>query len=712
MRSRLFLASRIHIWFNVLTPFSDSMIQARTIRIWVGTVFFVSIVPTLLGLAGISFATPTQPLDLDLVLDLASPEAPNSAELMDAVHHFLSGSFIHTILEWSAFAAATLTAILAFLHFTLHRDVIAPVMGLVLFYAGCMDAFHTLAADRLISAAGNSVDLIPFTWVLCRLFSGVILVMGLILAATANSPLLPKKLRFLGKSWLGSSTLIGLIGVGLGYLAYWTISICLNSKHLPQTLFPEFWITRPWDVIPLILFLSLGLWGLPRFYRQHPSYFSLALWVSMIPQVVTQLHMAFGSTALFDNSFNVAHFVKIIAYLVPFSGLCLSYIQMNRERALAIRELRQANHSLVRLERLSSDRAEALDRALIDLQETQSQLIHAEKMSGLGQLVAGIAHEINNPVGFIRGNLRHAESYAQDLIRLIQAYQSAYPDRPENLREIEGELDLEFVQTDFPKLMHSMQNGVLRINSIVLALRSFSGLDEEGMKWLNLQSSIDHALLILNHRLSGGAVGGQESPQVSPLFPGSTSLAPKAPAPQSPASKSPIIVETHYDSIPPVLCYCDQINQVLLHLITNAVDALEESIKTGRAHADSTWQPTLYLALMNLGDRVRVVVRDNGNGIPEAHRDRLFNPFFTTKPVGHGTGLGLSVSERIVKFHGGSLKFVTEVNCGTEFQVELPQQPDMPTAMPTDTPTDIPTDRPTDIPTDTPTDTPTDRPIE
>ncbi len=637
------------------------MIQARTIQIWVGTVLFVSLVPALLGLFGVSFATPTEALDLDLVLQLASPEAPNSAKLMDAVHHFLSGSFVHTILEWSAFAAATLTAILAFLHFTLHRDFVAPVMGLVLFYAGCMDAFHTLAADRLINAAGNSVDLIPFTWVLCRLFSGVILVIGLGLAATTSSRLLPKKLKFIGRSWIGSSTLIGLIGIGLGCLAYWTILICLKSENLPQTIFPEAWIARPWDVIPLILFLGLGLWGLPKFYRQNPSYFSLALWVSMIPQVVTQLHMAFGSTMLFDTSFNIAHFLKIIAYLVPFSGLCLSYIQMNRERALAIGELRQANQSLVRLERLSSDRAAALNQALLDLRETQSQLIHAEKMSGLGQLVAGIAHEINNPVGFIRGNLRHAETYAQELMDLIREYQSTYPDRPAHLKQIEEDLDLEFIQTDFPKLMHSMQNGVLRINSIVLALRSFSGLDEEGMKWLNLQSSMEHALLILNHRLSSGSAGSESS------------------TPNSQTSKPAIVVETHYDSIPSVLCYCDQINQVLLHLITNAVDALEEAIKAGRFYQDATWQPTLSLELINLGDRVRAIVRDNGIGIPEAHRDHLFNPFFTTKPVGHGTGLGLSVSERIVKFHGGSLKFVTEVNRGTEFQVELPQQPDSPT---------------------------------
>ncbi|XGV88482.1 MAG: ATP-binding protein [Limnothrix sp. BL-A-16] len=627
------------------------MIQPRTIQVWVGAVLVITILPSLFELAGVSFSTVIQPLDPTVIPAMTDPSFVQDPELVDGLHRMLAGSFTHTILEWSAFAAATLTAVLAFLHFTLHRDLVTPLIGLVLFYAGCMDAFHTLAADRLIDSAGSSVDLIPFTWVLCRLFSGTILTLGLVAITNTNSHLLPDRWQWVGRSGLGSSALIGFTSLGLGLLAYLTIWLCLTSQKLPPTLFPDAIVTRPWDLGPLVLFALLGLWGLPRFYEKYPSYFSLALWVSMIPQVATQLHMVFGSTALFDSGFNIAHFLKIVAYLVPFSGLCLSYVQVNRERTVAIGDLRRANESLTELERLSSDRAAVLNQVLLDLRNTQSQLIHAEKMSGLGQLVAGIAHEINNPVSFIRGNLLYAKNYTKDLIDVVRAYQETYPDRPEHLQDLEAELDLPFIQDDFLKLMDSMQNGVLRINSIVLALRSFSGLDEEGMKPLNLQSSIKHALLILNHRLTGN---------------------------DSMAKKTGLSVnlETRYEAVSPVLCYPDQINQVLLHLLTNALDALEEAIRQDRQCQDPNWQPMLAVSLVNLGDRVRVLVRDNGMGIPESARDQLFDPFFTTKPVGRGTGLGLSVSERIVKSHGGLIEFSTAIGQGTEFRVELPIKPD------------------------------------
>jgi signal transduction histidine kinase len=410
-------------------------------------------------------------------------------------------------------------------------------------------------------------------------------------------------------------------------------------------------------LVPLGLFSLLGLWILPNFYRVHANYFSFSLWIGTIPQIATQLHMAFGSTHLFDTDFNSAHFLKIIAYLVPFSGLCLSYIQTNRERAIALEELKTANQSLLRLERLANDRADDLDRALVNLRQTQSQLIHAEKMSGLDRLVAGIAHEINNPVGFIAGNLRYADNYMQDLISLLEAYQETFPNRPLSLQKLECDIDLPFLRSDFPKLMGSVQKGANRISSIVLALRSFSGLDEQGLKPLNLQSSLQHGLLLLNHRISVSGRSKQAADQ--------------------PYSRPAIAIETSYaDNVPDVLCYANQINQVLLHLLTNAIDALDEAMTGGRQEREPNWQPKLCLGLAAVGDRVRVTVQDNGAGIPATVQDRLFDPFFTTKPVGKGTGLGLSVSERIVKAHGGSIRFHSVSDRGTTFEVELPRRPD------------------------------------
>lgn len=622
------------------------MPQARTVKIWVGIVLAVSILPVLLQWSGRSFATLSVSLDVDTASYL-SPE-----DLNDALHYALAGSLVHTVLEWSAFGAATLTAVLAFLHFFIHHDWITPVIGLMLFYAGCMDAFHILAADRLLLSVASTAELTPFTWTLCRTFTACILIVGIVAIQHSYRRTLAQRLTGRHSIWLLAS-----LAMVFSLVAYGIAGAGLNTESIPRMIFSDGLITRPWDLLPLGLFAILGLGILPRFHRIHRNYFSLSLWVSTIPQVATQLHMAFGSIELFDTDFNAAHFLKIVAYLVPFSGLCLSYIRANQERTIALEQLQVANQSLIKLEQVANDRAEELNQVLIDLRQTQSQLIHAEKMSGLDRLVAGIAHEINNPVSFIGGNLRYAKNYMQDLIQVLEAYQVTWPDRPTFLQELEHKIDLPFLQSDFPNLMGSIQRGADRISAIVSALRSFSGLDEQGVKPLNLQLGLQHALLMLSHRLD---------PQRSALADSSST-----------AAFPSVIVETHYaPDVPEILCYPNQINQVLLHLLTNAIDALDEALQGGRLEREPGWQPQICLALTALGDQVEIMIRDNGVGIPSAVQDRLFDPFFTTKPVGQGAGLGLAVSERIIKAHGGTIVFCSICDQGTEFQIKLPCQPD------------------------------------
>jgi signal transduction histidine kinase len=622
------------------------MPQARTIKIWVGLVLAVSILPILLQWSGQSFATLSVSIDLNTAGYL-SPE-----DLNDALHHALAGSFMHTILEWSAFGVATITAVLAFLHFALHHDWITPVIGLMLFYSGCMDAFHTLATNRLLLSVASTAELMPFTWMLCRTFAACILIVGILAIQHSYRQTFTQQLT--GRK---SIFLLAGLAVIFGTVAYMTAWASLSAASIPKMIFTDGLVTRPWDLLPLALFAILGLGILPRFHRVHRNYFSLALWVSTIPHIAAQLHMALGSIELFDTDFNAAHFLKIVAYLVPFSGLCLSYIKADQERTVALKQLQVANQSLIRLEQVAKDRAEELNQALVDLRQTQSQLIHAEKMSGLDRLVAGIAHEINNPVSFIVGNLCYAKNYMQDLIQLLEAYDAAFPERPASLQELEQKIDLPFLQVDFPKLMASIQRGADRISAIVLALRSFSGLDEQGLKPLNLQLGLQHALLMVGHRLdpSQQTTLSQDKPSGCPS----------------------IVLETHYAAdLPEIFCYPNQINQVLLHLLTNAIDALDEAMTSGRLEREPSWQPKLGLGLAAVGDRVRVTVQDNGVGIPATVQDRLFDPFFTTKPVGKGTGLGLSVSERIVKAHGGTIRFHSVCDRGTTFEVELPQRPD------------------------------------
>ncbi len=291
----------------------------------VWAVFIICVLPSLLNLLGIDFSSPQQIFNTGAVLDKAQ------SQVIDSIHYTLAGSFTHTILEWSAFCTAIFTVILSFIHFYLKRDPVTPIIGVALFSAGCMDAFHTLAADRLIKGLADTQNLIPFTWAICRLFNALILLGGAGIFLNAKP----------GR-WKGSASLVAIASLVFGLIAYGIVYICAHSATLPTTTFPHSIVTRPWDAAPLLLFILAGFFVFPRLYYKYPSFFSHALVISVIPQVATQLHMVFGSTALFDNHFNIAHFLKIVAYLLPFIGLSLDYIQTYQEEADTAKQLKQA----------------------------------------------------------------------------------------------------------------------------------------------------------------------------------------------------------------------------------------------------------------------------------------------------------------------------------------------------------------------------------
>ena len=256
----------------------------------------VSLTPFLLNVLGMDFGTANVAFPVSTAQDMGSPER------IDGMFSTLSGSFTHTILEWTGFCAAIFTVFLAFLHFKITRHVSTLIIGVALFCAGTMDAFHTLAADRLIDAVADNRNLVPFTWTMSRVFNALILVAGISLCLVINKRKLKGNLRFV----LGGSALFGVV-------AFLLMDYCATSATLPDTIFPESLITRPYDVVPLLLFVFGGATVFLWFYRQQPGLFSHAILMSVIPQVAVQLHMAFGSTALFDNHFNSAHFLKIFA---------------------------------------------------------------------------------------------------------------------------------------------------------------------------------------------------------------------------------------------------------------------------------------------------------------------------------------------------------------------------------------------------------------
>jgi GAF domain-containing protein len=285
---------------------------------------------------------------------------------------------------------------------------------------------------------------------------------------------------------------------------------------------------------------------------------------------------------------------------------------------------------------------EEIAQTLKELQQTQSQLIQSEKMAGLGQLVAGVAHEINNPISFIYGNITYVNEHTEDLFKLLHLYQTHYPQPVAEIQQQIASLDLEFITEDLPKILNSMTIGADRIRELVISLRTFSRLDEAEMKPVDLHAGIDSTLLILQHWL------------------------------QPPTQIVAIEVIKEYGDLPLVECYAAQMNQVFMNIISNAIDALEASVKAGTI----TEKPTIWIRTKVIeGNSIQICIADNGCGIPEGMESRIFEPFFTTKEPGQGTGLGLSISYQIiVEKHGGQIKCVSQPGKGCQLWIKIPMQ--------------------------------------
>jgi signal transduction histidine kinase len=284
-------------------------------------------------------------------------------------------------------------------------------------------------------------------------------------------------------------------------------------------------------------------------------------------------------------------------------------------------------------------------KQLLEKQEkTQNNLIQAEKMSSLGQLVAGIAHEINNPVNFIHGNLQHIEEYTQELLKLVHLYQKSYPNPTPEIQEALDQADFDFLSEDLSKILYSVQTGTNRICEIIQSLRNFSRTDEADFKAVDIHLGLESTLMILGHRTKAKP----ESPEIQ------------------------IIRE--YGQIPLVECYPGPLNQVFMNLLSNAIDALEESDQTKSYQEIKANPKIIRLWTESLDNQwIAIHIADNGPGMSQAVKSRLFDPFFTTKPIGKGTGLGLSISYQIViEQHKGKLDCYSIPGKGTEFVIQIP----------------------------------------
>ncbi|KAB8319209.1 AAA family ATPase [Tolypothrix campylonemoides VB511288] len=344
--------------------------------------------------------------------------------------------------------------------------------------------------------------------------------------------------------------------------------------------------------------------------------------------------------------------IELLKLITTQAAISLENAMLYQNLAQANERLEEYNRTLeakvdYRTQELN-EKNQRLKQALKELQNTQIQLIQSEKMSSLGQMVAGIAHEINNPINFIYGNAIHAYEYVKDLLDLVAVYQQEYPNPSPKVQKKAFEIDLDFLLIDLPKVLDSMNLGTTRVRNIILGLRNFSYLEQAEMKPVNIHEEIENTLMILQHRLQSK----DECPEIE--------------------------VIKEYGQLPKITCYAGQINQVFMNILSNAIDALQFRIrncglKTGNTKSSI---PTIRIRTeLGNSNTVRIRIADNGCGMTQEVRQKIFDPFFTTKPIGSGTGLGLSISYQIVvEKHKGQLICDSTLGEGTEFIVEIPLQ--------------------------------------
>lgn len=411
-------------------------------------------------------------------------------------------------------------------------------------------------------------------------------------------------------------------------------------------------IFEPWPVAEISLLLALVVAvGQISFDGGYPIayiFLPLLIWSAFRfgERGATLLIVIVSAIAILGTVRGIGPFIRpnlneSLLFLQSFVGVIvlttLVLVSVITEKQKTERTLRQSQANL-------QAKAEHLQQTLLELKNTQSQLIHTEKISALGQLVAGLAHEVNNPICFVSGNLYHLDQYFKDLCQLLKLYQKNYDKPPIEILDFMESMDLDYLLEDLMDILKAMRLGTDRIQEIMLSLRNFSRMDEGEKQPADLHIGLESTLMILQPRL------------------------------KDKLQHPPIKVIKEYGNLPLVACYPGQLNQVFMNLLANAIDALNESASR-QSFPELEKKPQFIKVKTEIKNEKTAIIRiaDNGPGISEAVKQHIFEPFFTTKPIGKGTGLGLSISYQIVvEKHGGKLQCLSTPGQGTEFVIEIP----------------------------------------
>lgn len=647
----------------------------------------------------------------------------------------------HTLLTWSAFCVALCTAVFAAVHFLLKRDVAVLIISIALFCSGCLDAYHVMAANRIIGDNANPDTLIPLSWLASRAFNGLILISGcwfLTLGRQQSESDLKKA---------------GLFAAAFGALTLITIVVLPKIQLFPFQ--PGAVVKQPGDLLPLALYFVAAIWVFPHFHRRYPNLFAYSLLVSVVPNIVVHLHMALGSTAPLDGHFLSAQMLRVVAYCVPFLGLCLDYINTHRnlkyelkqrgakarliqdikEREIAERQIHaekerlrvtltcigdgviatdtdgkiqlmnqvgarltghameeavgrpledvltlldaqthnphQPNHEDSGSERIfpvllvSKDGTEhmvaerttpILDaggdilgfvlviRDITSQEKARTRVAHSQKMESIGQLAAGVAHEINSPMQFVGDNNEFLTEAFGDYRKLLEElrklmdqinFGETKADQALRLmKALEKDLDIAYLEEEIPNALSQSREGIDRVSQLVRAMKAFSHPDRGNKTMADLNEAIRNTITISHN----------EWKYVADL---DSNLG---------------------ESVGLVHCQISLINQVVLNLLVNSGQAIGEQVKQGRFK-----KGLIKISTERRNSVILIQIEDNGGGIPPSIRHRIFDPFFTTKEIGTGSGQGLAIAhDIIVNKHRGKIEVDSKADQGTVFAIYLP----------------------------------------